>query len=117
MNQRQIGTIYEKKAAHYLEQQGMKIIEYNFYTYFGEIDLIAKDGDELVFIEVKYRKNLKNGFPQEAVTKAKQRKIAKSAEYYIYKNHLENESCRFDVVAVVGDEIFHIKNAWEIDGC
>lgn len=72
-NKRDIGTVYEKKAVLLLEEKGCRILERNFYTYHGEIDIIAKDGDCLVFVEVKYRKNTKKGYAAEAVTPLKQK--------------------------------------------
>lgn len=113
MNQRQTGAAYEEKAANYLMSQGFRILERNFYTHFGEIDLIAEEGDILVFVEVKYRRDLKNGYPQEAVTPAKRRKIVRSAQYYLYRTRREDCICRFDVIAIVGEEITHIKAAFE----
>ena len=114
MNKRAKGYEYEKKAALYLQKKGYEILEQNFYTFFGEIDLIAKDGETIVFIEVKYRKNLKSGYPQEAVTYTKRQKIIKSAEYYLYQKRVEEKPCRFDVIAAAGNEFLHIKNAFEL---
>lgn len=113
MNQRQTGAAYEEKAANYLISQGFRILERNFYTHFGEIDIIAEEGDALVFVEVKYRRNLTNGYPQEAVTSGKKRKIILSARYYLYRTRREDCICRFDVIAIVGEEITHIKDAFE----
>ena len=76
-NKRQVGGIYEQKAADYLSRQGFRIIEHNFYSRFGEIDLIAKDGKYLVFIEVKYRRDSACGTPLEAVTLKKQKRICR----------------------------------------
>ncbi|MBS6644752.1 MAG: YraN family protein [Clostridiaceae bacterium] len=113
MNKRETGGCYEDMAAAYLEKEGYHILERNYYTRQGEIDLIAMDGDYLVFIEVKYRKDLKKGHPAEAVAYQKQQKIIKSARYYLYKHHLsEDKPCRFDVVSILNDEIQLIKNAF-----
>lgn len=114
MNKRKKGTEYEGKAAEFLVQQGYEILERNFYTGHGEIDLIAKDGDTMVFAEVKYRKNLKNGYPQEAVTFQKRQRIIQSAQYYLYKSGICDIPCRFDVIAIEGEKITHIKNAFEL---
>lgn len=79
----------------------------------GEIDIIAKDGDTHVFVEVKYRKAAGFGMPEEAVSRIKREKIYKTAMYYIYKHHKGNDVlCRFDVIAVEGDKIRHYKNAF-----
>jgi len=111
---RQKGYEYEKMAAAYLQGKGYKILERNFYTFFGEIDLIARDKETIVFIEVKYRKNIKNGYPQEAVNDKKKQRIIKSAQYYLYLHNAAERPCRFDVIAVAGEELLHIENAFEL---
>lgn len=112
-NNRSLGTIKEDVAAKYLEENGMTILEKNFRCRYGEIDIIAKDGSYLVFTEVKYRTNASSGYPQEAVTKKKQKTIAFVANYYIMQKHLGMDiPIRFDVVAILGEEITHIKNAF-----
>lgn len=114
-SKRQIGSIYEAKAADYLAGQGMRIIEQNFCSRYGEIDIIAKDDAYLVFVEVKYRKDCSLGNPLEAVTARKQKRICRTALYYCTKNgYGDRTPCRFDVVAAEGeDKILHIKNAFE----
>jgi putative endonuclease len=114
MNKRAVGLQYEQLAVDYLKQQNYEILERNFYTHAGEIDLIARDGTAIVFIEVKYRSSKANGFPQEAVTQKKQQRMIRSAQYYLYHNHMENIPCRFDVIAILGKEISHIQNAFEV---
>ena len=100
--------------AEYLEKQGYHILERNFRCRQGEIDLIAKDGKYLVFIEVKYRKNSSRGNAATAVDPRKQRNISRVAAFYLLKNHLsENTPCRFDVAAIDGDEVHIYKNAFE----
>lgn len=111
---RQKGFEYEEKAAVYLKEKGYKILEQNFYTFFGEIDLIARGKETIVFVEVKYRKSIKNGYPQEAVTYKKRQRIIKSAQYYLYQQNAFEKSCRFDVIAVAGEEFLHIENAFEL---
>lgn len=113
LNKRQIGTNKEKIAAKFLVDNGYKILEHNFYTNIGEIDIIAKDKDYLVFIEVKYRFNNKYGLGYEAVTKKKQKTIYKVAEFYMYKNKISFDSkVRFDVVSIDGTNIQILKNAF-----
>ena len=73
-----MGTAYEKLAGAYLEQQGYEILEYNYRCRMGEIDIVARQGGYLVFVEVKYRADNAAGNPLEAVTSAKQRTISKS---------------------------------------
>ena len=102
-NKRATGTLYEKKAGKYLENCGYEILEYNYRCPFGEIDIIARDGEYLVFCEVKYRSNLKKGSPLEAVTPKKQRTISKCALYYITGKGIYDIPCRFDVAAITGD--------------
>lgn len=114
-NKRSVGKRYEQVAVAYLKECGYDIVETNFYTRAGEIDIIAKDGNELVFVEVKYRRNTLSGYPEEAVDYRKQQKIYQSARYYLYKRRLdENISARFDVVSITGDKIKLYKNAFYI---
>lgn len=112
-NKRQIGFEYEKIAGEYLEKHGYEIIEYNFYSRSGEIDIIAKHEGYLVFVEVKYRENNKSGHPLEAVSIAKQKTICKCAMYYMKKNHLYDVPVRFDVVGIIGNEVALVQNAFE----
>ncbi len=112
MNRRETGAEYEQIAATFLEDAGYQILERNYYTAFGEIDLIAKDQTTLVFIEVKYRTSDKTGFPEESVTPGKQRRIRKCAQYYLYQHNFTTVSCRFDVIAILNQRIRHIKNAF-----
>ena len=94
------GKIGEDIAVSYLNEKGYQIIERNFECTQGEIDIIAKDKKELVFIEVKTRASVLYGLPKEAVDKTKKKHIYKSAEYYIYLKHLENAPIRIDVIEV-----------------
>ena len=112
-NKRAIGSNYEKIAGQYLEQQGYQIVEYNFHSRFGEIDIIAKHEGYLVFIEVKYRENDKSGHPLEAVSVSKQRTISKCAFYYLQKHKVQEESVRFDVVGILGNKIQVVQNAFD----
>ena len=112
-NKRAEGGRYEQIAGKYLEERGYEIICYNYRCRIGEIDIIARDGESLVFCEVKYRRDTSKGHPAEAVDARKQRVIARCAMYYITANRLPEIPCRFDVVAILGEEITHIKNAFE----
>ena len=101
-------------AAEFLRNQGLRILEKNFRCRNGEIDLIARDGKYLVFIEVKYRKNQGSGSPFAAVGKQKQRTIIKVALFYLIRHGFQDDiPCRFDVVGIDGEEIRWIKNAFE----
>lgn len=113
MNKHEIGSGYEEMAAAYLIEQGYKIIARNFSDRRGEIDIIAMDGEYLVFAEVKYRRDEKQGDPAEAVDYRKQQRIRRTAEYYLYKNRIsEAMPCRFDVIAILGDRITLIRDAF-----
>ena len=95
------GNAAEAAAAIFLQQKGLKLIERNFRCPHWEIDLIMRDKHTLVFIEVRYRQNLRFGHSVETVNLAKQLKLIKTAEYYLLYNMLsEGESCRFDVLAI-----------------
>lgn len=115
-NKKNIGNKAENIAKSFLESKGYIIITSNFFTKLGEIDIIASDNDYLVFVEVKYRKSLKNGLPREAVNYKKQLHIIKTAQYYLMKNNIYNTNCRFDVVEIFGNlekpEINLIQNAF-----
>lgn len=114
MNKRILGTEYEKKACIYLQEQNYEILECNYRCRRGEIDIIAKDGKYLVFLEVKYRKKGTCGCAASAVTKKKQQVISHVAAFYLLKNRLsESTPCRFDVVAMDGDHITLYKNAFD----
>src|SRR3989339_1354851 len=96
----ELGLEGENTACGYLEQTGFKIVERNFRSYQGEIDIIAKDKNCLVFVEVKSYSFKSFSLPIYSVTKAKRSSIIYTARYYIHKNRLQNELCRFDVVAI-----------------
>lgn len=115
-NQREKGTFWEQKAGAYLESIGYEIVEYNFRCRMGEIDIIARDGEYLVFCEVKYRAGTGKGYPVEAVDFKKQRVISKCALYYLMKHGNMEEPCRFDVVSILNGEIQIIKNAFDYVG-
>lgn len=98
----------------YLQKLGYVILEQNFYSRYGEIDIVAKEKEYLVFVEVKYRTSDSNGMPQEAITVAKMRSLTKAARFYLLRHQLGEEiPCRFDVVAILGDKINLICNAFE----
>jgi putative endonuclease len=116
-NNRKTGSSYEKLAAEYLQAQGYQILEMNYRCRIGEIDIIAKDDTYLVFIEVKYRRDISCGMPQEAVDRKKQRIISKVADYYrMMHGCTEVTPCRFDVVAICGQKVQLIQNAFDYMG-
>ena len=117
-NNRKIGDVYEVLVIAYLEEKGYKIIEHNFRCHVGEIDIIALYQEYIVFIEVKYRKNMNHGNPLEAVTTKKQKVISKCASYYLLIHpKYQNIGVRFDVVGVhkgeIAPQLTHIENAFE----
>ena len=99
---REIGVWGEKLACEYLKKNHYDIIERNFSCRQGEIDIIAidKKKQEMVFLEVKTRSNLKYGNPAEAVNEQKQRHIKQVMKYYLYKNYIKNMAIRVDVIEV-----------------
>ena len=115
MNNRELGKIYEDKAAGYLENCGFNILCRNFNCRIGEIDIIAYKNDTLHFVEVKYRKNSFNGYAAEAVDANKRRKICKSAVVYMkYKGYGLDRAVSFDVIEMYGNgTINYIENAFE----
>lgn len=111
---KKIGLAYEQVAVEYLERKGCRVLNRNFYTKFGEVDIIVSDGEYLVFVEVKYRTDRKGGHPLEVVDVKKQMRIKKAAQFYLLRyGFSENTPCRFDVIGILKDEIFHIENAFE----
>ncbi len=109
-NKREFGNIGEEISSKYLEKIGYKIIERNFNCKQGEIDIIAKDKNEYVFVEVKTRSNICFGIPREAVNENKQKHIYKSTKYYLHIHGLDNSFVRFDVV-----EIYFFKNKYKVN--
>jgi putative endonuclease len=116
----QAGKIAEKLAAKYLEQHGLSIVARNVLFAFGEIDLIALDKKILVFVEVKYRRNLSYGFPYEAVGIKKRKKLIMAAKAFLLRQETSLPSCRFDVISLTGDlnnpVIEHIIDAFWDEG-
>lgn len=98
---KELGNIGEQIASEYLKKQNYKILERNFFCKQGEIDIIAKDKQEIVFIEVKTRTNTKFGYPSEAVDNKKLKHMYKTAQYFLYKTKSLNNLIRFDVIEVL----------------
>ena len=116
---RLLGDRGERAAARFLRSRGLRVLARGYRTRHGEIDLIARDGDVLVFVEVKSRRH---GVPAEAVTDEKQRRITLAALHFLRKHGLLEVRCRFDIVAIVWPDergepqIEHIPNAFEAVG-
>ena len=114
MNTRKVGTEKEDRAAAFIESHGGQVTERNFRSRMGEIDLIARDGEAVCFIEVKYRKNAAAGYPAEAVGAKKQFTICRVADFYRMKKQLPDDiPYRFDVIGIIGNEIKWYKNAFQ----
>ena len=96
-----LGKKGENLASDFLKARGYTILSRNYRRRSGEIDIIAMEGDYLVFIEVKTRRGTSHGHPLEAITARKQRQISKVAQCYLAENNLFDKEARFDVVSVV----------------
>ncbi len=118
MGKKDLGRKGEEVALRFLKKKGYRIIETNYVCKLGEMDLIAKEKDTLVFIEVKTRTSMQFGPPQLAVTNFKQRQLSKVALNFLKEKKLEDVKARFDVVAILlsqkGEEIELIKNAFDL---
>ncbi len=113
MNTRKLGADKEETAVKFLEKQGMRIVGRNFRIRQGEIDIIGYHDNYLVFVEVKFRSTGKQGNATEAVNLRKQQKICRVADYYRYRNRIpETVGVRYDVIAIQGEEIRWIRNAF-----
>jgi putative endonuclease len=112
-----VGKAGEEAAVQYLRQQGYQILERNYRCRFGEIDLIARDGQTLAFIEVKTRRSQRFGPAAAAVTIEKQRHLIKASQVYLSQKRKADELCRFDVVTIEvdsqGPRIELIKDAFQ----
>lgn len=115
-----LGKKYEEMACRYLKEKGYKILDRNYTTKFGEIDIVASEkSGTVVFIEVKARKS-SSYKPYEAVSKFKQDRIIKSSVIYIKSKNIKNRDLRYDVISISGSDdefnIEHIKNAFNSEG-
>jgi len=110
-----LGTWGEDTAAGYLTAHGYKIIERNFSCRIGEIDIIAEDGDTIVFAEVKTRRSMRYGLPCESITDNKKRHILRTIKYYLMVRGIGDRDLRVDVVEILHKEgisyVRHIRNA------
>lgn len=114
---KRLGAQGEDLAASYLQRHGIRILERNYRRGYGEIDIVARDGTILVFVEVKTAATDDFGQPEEWVDNRKQRQIARMAAAYLQEHGIRDVDCRFDVVTVnktKNDEINHIQNAFWI---
>lgn len=116
---KELGQKGERAAASFLENRGLEILECNWKCSYGEVDIVAKDGDALVFCEVKTRRSSSAGLPEEAVTLAKQKRYSRIAKVYASRTEEEYVDIRFDVIAifVLTDSqalLRYIKNAFVV---
>jgi putative endonuclease len=118
MRRIRMGKLGEDLAVAYLQKSGYRILAQNYRCLYGEVDIIALDGDFIVFIEVKSRKSERFGQPQEAVGLEKQKKLSRISLHYLQQKRLENRNARFDVMAVKllpdGTRIELIRNAFNL---
>lgn len=116
LNRRTAGSWGENLALRYLQQRGFMLVERNYRTRYGEIDLVVRDGDSLVFVEVKLRRGESFGAPVEAVTPGKQAAIRSLAEQYLSECNQDFGELRFDVVGILAaggpPEIVHVRDAF-----
>lgn len=112
-----IGARGEDEAARFLEKKGYKVLERNFRCRYGEIDIVARDGKTVVFVEVKTRGSEAFGAPLSSVDARKQKKIALAAHFYIETNRLVDADLRFDAIGIEDREgkltFEHVKDAFE----
>lgn len=106
------GAIGETQAEQYLKKNKYKILARNYKNILGEIDIVAKQKDTIIFVEVKKRETYRFGRPSEAVDEFKQHKLRKVALYYLKQFNQMDSPCRFDVIEIVGDNLNHIENAF-----
>ena len=117
MNRKELAKFGEDLATRFLKHNDYKIIERNYHSIYGEIDIICKKDNQLIFVEVKARKSLKFGEALEAITEKKRGKIIKTAYHFITKHQLDL-SIRFDIITIQyiskekGYKFEHIKNAF-----
>jgi len=111
---KKLGNRGEKIATNFLKKQGYRIIEKNYHSRLGEIDIVAKEGKYIVFAEVKTRCSTDFGLPEEALSYDKRRRLSKLALGYLTHRRIKDTNCRFDVVSILMDnnranKVNHIK--------
>ncbi|QJB56449.1 YraN family protein [Pseudodesulfovibrio sp. zrk46] len=115
---KQRGDLGEDAAARFLEQKGFRVLERNWRFRQWELDLICRDGDTVVFVEVKTRRAGSMGTPGDALNRKKQARLVKAASQYLSKHDLWDEPCRFDLAAVIDTgvsmDVEHTENAFDL---
>ncbi len=115
MDRRKKGETAEKQAVSFLIENGYEILDRNFSSKFGEIDIVAKKNNTLVFIEVRSRSSNFYGSPEESINLRKVKKIIKTAQFYLLTKKTDYEEIRFDIISILHNNISHIKNAFDMD--
>jgi putative endonuclease len=117
--QQQQGEEGESLAAEYFAERGYRVLERNYKSQLGELDLVAEKGLQLVFVEVRSRSYVSFGYPEETISRAKRRKLSLVALHYVVSRRLTERVIRFDVLAVIptrsGPRVEHIEDAFEVD--
>jgi len=115
MNRHSFGAQGEADARNFLERKGARILEMNLRRPTGEIDIVARQGSTVLFVEVKRRSSLRYGRPSEAVNRQKQARILRTAQLYLQEKGLEDVPVRFDVIEVLPGEIRHLEGAFDAE--
>ncbi|HEY5950249.1 MAG TPA: YraN family protein [Kofleriaceae bacterium] len=110
----EVGATSEDRAADLLVRKGMRIVERNYRCKVGELDIVARDGRVLVFVEVRSRRSTEFGSALDAISWAKRRKVTRVAMAYLARRRPQFDEARFDVVAITGEEIVHVEDAWRL---
>ncbi len=100
MNKRELGKFGENIAANFLKNNGINIIKRNYFTKYGEIDLIGFENETIIFTEVKFRNNNSFGSPIEAITKNKYNRYKNAADQFLQDNNLNYNDIRFDIICI-----------------
>ena len=116
MNNRELGRKGEERAVVYLKKRGYYILAQNYHTRYGELDIVCRKGDKLIFVEVKTRRSTAYGWPEEAITKSKISHLKKAAAIYLDAFEPSFRELRFDVITILWEndkeQINHIKYAF-----
>ncbi len=109
---RALGAQAVARAAELLQRKGYRVVDRNWTCRGGEIDLVCLDGDTLVFVEVRSRSSSSHGTPLETIVDLKRRRLIRAAEIYLHTKGRADAACRFDVVAISGDAVEHVEDAF-----
>jgi putative endonuclease len=114
---RSVGREYEEQAVRYLQKHGYEILERNFWSCFAELDVVAREGEYLCFVEVKYRRDARYGAPEGVISWKKIQNICKASEFYLSKKNIPMDTpIRYDVVYIVGTKIQLVRDAFPYCG-